>query len=129
MHDPDYRSLYKKNSDQFEQIPCLPTRAKTMQERFYGLKKILCFEFAACFLSPSSRAKKRGKFKIKNFSKSIESFLYCLSSRQTLKTVSPMKKLSDVCKILRNVMRHPFLQYDFFKKTYLPSGNALNMPI
>ena len=51
-----------------------------MQERLYGLKKFLCFEFAACFLLPTSRAKKRGKFKIKKFFQSIESFLYCLSS-------------------------------------------------
>ena len=47
------------------------TRAKTMQERLYGLKKILCFEFAACFLSPSKRVKKRGKFKTKNFFQSV----------------------------------------------------------
>ena len=40
--------------------------AKKMQELLQGLKKILCFEFAACFLPPSKRAKKRGKFKTKN---------------------------------------------------------------
>ena len=40
--------------------------AKTMQERLYGLKKNLCFEFALCFLLPSKREKKRGKFKTKN---------------------------------------------------------------
>ena len=34
--------------------------------------KIIWFEFAACFLSPSKRAKKCGKFKTKNFFQSIE---------------------------------------------------------
>ena len=51
-----------------------------MQELLYGLKQFLCFEFAACFLPPSKRAKKRGKFKPKNFFQSIELFLCCLSS-------------------------------------------------
>ena len=52
------------------------SRAKTMQERLFGLKEILWLEFAACFLSPSKRVKKCGKFKTNNFFQSIESFLY-----------------------------------------------------
>ena len=43
-------------------------------------EKILCFEFAACFLSPNRRAEKGGNFKPNFFFQSIESFLYCLSS-------------------------------------------------
>ena len=55
-----------------------------MQEQLrYGLKKFLCVEFATCFLSTSKRAKKRGKFKIKNFFQSLESFLHCFSSSST----------------------------------------------
>ena len=57
------------------------TRAKILQEGLYGLKKILQFEFAACFLSPSKGAKKCGKFKLKNCYQSIESSLFRLSSK------------------------------------------------
>ena len=45
-------------------------------ERLDGLKKCVCFEFAAFFLSPNWRAKKRGNFKTNNlFSPSSHSYI------------------------------------------------------
>ena len=57
------------------------TRVKTIYERLDCLKKFAYFEVGALFHSLAQWVKKRANFETNKFLQAIQSFLYCLNSK------------------------------------------------